>query len=169
MRSYNQLRWRNSLMNTKRMRPSGSFRAQFAWLRPHFFEFCRSWRGSRSVISTQIAIRFLWTTQISCDPVIEVVSYLWCSFRMLWRCLDLAFRYLRKVARTTVLRKSVSRTCRLGACHGTPPALINVHQMARKEIRLLEVALGSDPAMSRCSVEWSAVLGKIKFCIQEPQ
>lgn len=27
----------------------------------------------------------------------------------------LAFRYLRKVARTTVLRKSLSRTCRLGA------------------------------------------------------
>ena len=91
-------------------------RVEIRWVHhPHYsplVQFCRSWRGSKSVVSTQIAIRFLCSAQISGDdPAIDAV---------LACCGDsdafaLAFRYLRKVARTTVLRKSLSRTCRLGA------------------------------------------------------
>ena len=42
-------------------------------------------------------------------------------------------------------------------CHGTSPALLNVHQILGQEgkqipgVGFLEVALGFDPAMSRCS------------------
>lgn len=46
-------------------------RVEIRWVHhPHYsplVQFCRSWRGSKSVVSTQIAIRFLWTTQISGD------------------------------------------------------------------------------------------------------
>ena len=111
MHSYQQLCWRNLLMNMKRMRPSG-------WDQVG---------ASSSLFPTCPVLQELEGLQISrLNPDSNQISVDrsdlwwwfswsgWCSFRMSCRCLALAFRYLRKVART-VLRKSLSRTCRLGA------------------------------------------------------